>query len=552
MKYFFTIFLVWILGGFPSLSAFAQDGEIQEYLTGYEQAEASGDIVAAAKYALALSEANFTGAPLSALEIRNLKADLAASITAGGMSRVAVSLLGRLIAEDQRYLRIETDPVIQSDIRAGLADRLVTLADLYSQLGAEGRALFAYREAHIILQEMSKFENFGLSNNVISPPLSDDKVRTLEASADETIDKYPSKYEGMGDQGTLYVTAKIVALLQRQIGADREAGNNTAAIEHLSLMRFYIKFQCGDGNSACSNWVRGESPPSLRTVNTDLASEWMAFAMPEKSFRDLACSTGDVSDIFSLGLNKRYAKLLAQSWAITGDTEAAATQDYEALSEAKKLLPDVPESDAVHACLIKLQALVAKAAEDKQIRFRPETYHAKVSQTIQSDPAFETLTVFYGTNRNLDNVDKPDKTFGKKRGSLSYGWIEMTVPKDRAIGEVPAPGFLDFGGAKDGVHIVLSRVDRTDDVSVFSSEFANSVAQSDRAGKEAFVFIHGHGVSFASSARRAAQLAVDLDIRNGAAFFSWPAGSVATGYTVSEGNVTALYWRQSLALIKSI
>ena len=51
---------------------------------------------------------------------------------------------------------------------------------------------------------------------------------------------------------------------------------------------------------------------------------------------------------------------------------------------------------------------------------------------------------------------------------------------------------------------------------------------------ELFIYIHGHNTPFKEAALRTAQLAVDLDMENGAVFFAWPTGGNALAYRTSE------------------
>lgn len=153
--------------------------------------------------------------------------------------------------------------------------------------------------------------------------------------------------------------------------------------------------------------------------------------------------------------------------------------------------------------------------------------------TPQYQGMFETVRLFWGTNRGIEGPD-PERNFNNRRSELQYGEIEVSVPHDRAPGSIPRPGVLDFRGARDGVHMVL-RPASTIGASGF--EGALGAALADGEAQDMFVFIHGHAVTFAQAALQTAQLAVDLDMRAGATFFSWPNGHSVASYQVSQNGV---------------
>ncbi len=183
-------------------------------------------------------------------------------------------------------------------------------------------------------------------------------------------------------------------------------------------------------------------------------------------------------------------------------------------------------------------------AQEKPLQFWGESEFDRCPQASHSysadefsEPNFETVKIFYGTSRNHTGKRNVEKTFGGDRASLTTGSIEMTVPLDREIGTIQIPGLLSFGGAKDGVHIVLTRINPSNSNNAFRAELGNWVDENPAPKKEAFIYVHGHAVSFANAARRAAQLSVDLDMRHGGMFYSWPAGSNALRYFKSQENV---------------
>jgi len=146
---------------------------------------------------------------------------------------------------------------------------------------------------------------------------------------------------------------------------------------------------------------------------------------------------------------------------------------------------------------------------------------------------FETVRLFWGTNRGIEGPD-PERNFNNRRSELQFGDIEVSVPHDRMPGSIPRPAALDFRGARDGIHMVL-RPARALGPTGFDGALGGALA--DAEADDMFVFIHGHAVTFAQAALQTAQLAVDLDMRNGATFFSWPNGHSVASYQVSQNGV---------------
>jgi esterase/lipase superfamily enzyme len=59
----------------------------------------------------------------------------------------------------------------------------------------------------------------------------------------------------------------------------------------------------------------------------------------------------------------------------------------------------------------------------------------------------------------------------------------------------------------------------------------------DSRSKDVFIFVHGFNSSFEDAARRAAQLAYDLDFDGTPMLYSWPSQGSATAYAVDEASV---------------
>ncbi|MEO8450559.1 MAG: hypothetical protein ABI647_12240, partial [Gemmatimonadota bacterium] len=52
---------------------------------------------------------------------------------------------------------------------------------------------------------------------------------------------------------------------------------------------------------------------------------------------------------------------------------------------------------------------------------------------------YESIPVFYATDRALTNRTEPSRFFGSDRGDLSFGVARVSVPRDHRIGELEHP-----------------------------------------------------------------------------------------------------------------
>ncbi len=161
---------------------------------------------------------------------------------------------------------------------------------------------------------------------------------------------------------------------------------------------------------------------------------------------------------------------------------------------------------------------------------------------IPSDTPVESIKLFFGTNRNLSKSRHPKSVYGSKRGKLTLGSVDMTVRVYPKVGDLPPVGiedaYLDDDGDDKsyGVHIVLTKLNKLSSKNEFQTQLSSWVQNSPRPTKEIFVYIHGHNVVFEMAAQRAAQLAIDLDMRHGGVFYTWPAGQRITLYAKSQTN----------------
>ncbi|HEX6899125.1 MAG TPA: alpha/beta hydrolase [Thermoanaerobaculia bacterium] len=145
------------------------------------------------------------------------------------------------------------------------------------------------------------------------------------------------------------------------------------------------------------------------------------------------------------------------------------------------------------------------------------------------------VPVLYGTDRKATGDSAPAKFFAAGRGPLSFGVVEVSLPKRRAKGEIPKPKSWKFWDRENAAHhVLLLSVDPLER-DAFTATLRAAVG--DAEVPEALLFLHGYNVTFAQAAERAAQVAVDLEFAGVPLVYSWPSQGKIHRYAVDENNV---------------
>jgi esterase/lipase superfamily enzyme len=144
------------------------------------------------------------------------------------------------------------------------------------------------------------------------------------------------------------------------------------------------------------------------------------------------------------------------------------------------------------------------------------------------------MRVYYATDRKpVPKAAKdPENFFGGERGDLSYGVVNVTLPKNHKVGQLESPSFymLEFREDPDK-HVVL-QLPQALTPDAWRAEIAKGATHLGNPG--ILVFIHGYKNSFADAALRAAQLAFDLKFPGATVIFSWPSRNETHLYMADE------------------
>jgi esterase/lipase superfamily enzyme len=145
---------------------------------------------------------------------------------------------------------------------------------------------------------------------------------------------------------------------------------------------------------------------------------------------------------------------------------------------------------------------------------------------------YHLMRVYYATNREATAVASPDDHFGGERGPLSFGVVNVALPRTHEPGQLESPSILRLEFSADPERHVMLESLKTLSTDAWRAEIAKRAIALDRPG--ILVFVHGYNSSFADAARRAGQLAYDLKFGGATVLFSWPSRDATLEYTVDE------------------
>lgn len=150
-------------------------------------------------------------------------------------------------------------------------------------------------------------------------------------------------------------------------------------------------------------------------------------------------------------------------------------------------------------------------------------------ERLRSEPNFDLVNVYWATHRAPTGSLAAADMFGGRPGDLSFGVAEVSVPRDRAPGEIPRPSMWTFEFRPDpNRHMILNSVTPLAGRDAFFMQVRGVVGATER--REVFVFIHGYNTSFEGAAIRTAQLAVDMNLDGAPILYSWPSRASLLGY----------------------
>lgn len=163
---------------------------------------------------------------------------------------------------------------------------------------------------------------------------------------------------------------------------------------------------------------------------------------------------------------------------------------------------------------------------------------AMITGTTRGNDAlgFRAVDVYYATDRAPTGESDPNRYYGSGRSSeLELGVASVTIPDTHTPGLVETPSIwrLQFA-ANPTKHVVLQSITALAHDQFFG-QLQNEFSTGDKS--EAFVFIHGFNVTFDQAARRAAQIAYDMDYPGVPILYSWPSRGLTVAYVADTAVV---------------
>ena len=150
----------------------------------------------------------------------------------------------------------------------------------------------------------------------------------------------------------------------------------------------------------------------------------------------------------------------------------------------------------------------------------------------------QTCTVFYGTNREPNEITDLSKGYGNDRANkLHLGSCTVNVPYDRKKGELKGSFWQKikhFNASYGDVELKTLKGYEADN---FWKTISALLKPLEPEEQQALVFIHGFNNSFEESAIRATQISVDLEHTGVTAFFSWASKAKALSYISDSATI---------------
>jgi esterase/lipase superfamily enzyme len=246
-----------------------------------------------------------------------------------------------------------------------------------------------------------------------------------------------------------------------------------------------------------------------------------------------------LTDLADLRLKaQRYSDAEALELRILNIERLAYGEHHENVVATLNKLRDIYRASDNTAAIARVEAqMLAAAATDRGTLPVPGSVAAK-DRRYKPSQGFATVRVFYGTNRAPSGDIKPALYYGKARGDLQYGYLDVTIPeihKEAQLETQPrwAEYVFDVSESRSR-YVLLDKV-----TPLAKDDFLRTLRQQIKGSrsKDVFIFVHGFNNTFEDAARRAAQLAYDLDFDGTPMLYSWPSQGSATAYAVDEAAV---------------
>jgi esterase/lipase superfamily enzyme len=234
---------------------------------------------------------------------------------------------------------------------------------------------------------------------------------------------------------------------------------------------------------------------------------------------------------------RRHADAEALLWRIFDTEEAVYGENSMHVVITLKRLRELFDQQGRTADVADIDALIE---ELESVERDPGFGGLRGERRYEAENGYATVRVFYGTNRARSGDPKPAAFYSGDRGELEVGYLDVSVPETHKYGELETesqwsihPYILGEEGRKQRYVLLV------DLKPLGTTEFQGKLRENidSSPSRDVFVFVHGFNLSFEDAARRAAQLAYDIDFDGTPMMYSWPSQGSTAAYTVDEAVV---------------
>ena len=308
-----------------------------------------------------------------------------------------------------------------------------------------------------------------------------------------------------------------------------DGGDKPSVIELLRNLGDFAA-QAGEDRPAAEYYTRaltvqesvlGRDHPDLVPVLTALAD----LKLKDKRYADAAALEQRILDIERQAFGEHHENVLAtlnklrEIYRAGGDAAGVARIDGEVRAWSPPALPPPPPSS------------------ERGLPGIPGGIDRRYQQNKQG---FATVRVFYGTNRAPTGDVKPALFYGKGRGELQYGYLNVTIPRIHKEAELETqPRWAEYTFVMNEASMRRQYVLLDQITPLAKDDFTRALRQQikDSPSKDLFIFVHGFNNTFEDAARRAAQMAYDLDFDGTPILYSWPSQGSVVAYAADEAAV---------------
>ena len=233
---------------------------------------------------------------------------------------------------------------------------------------------------------------------------------------------------------------------------------------------------------------------------------------------------------------KRYAEAAALEQRILGIERQAYGEHHENVLATLHKLQEIYRAGNDAESLARIDAQVLALSTPPP----PSGDRGLPTRRYKQNQGFANVRVFYGTNRAPTGAVKPALFYGKGRGELQYGYLNVTIPQVHKEAELETqPRWAEYTLGLDAASLKRRYVLLDQVTPLAKDDFVRTLRQQikDSPSKDLFIFVHGFNNTFEDAARRAAQMAYDLDFDGTPILYSWPSQGSATAYAVDEAAV---------------